>query len=98
MLSQAPEDLAEDVEMGANRADEGDEVTKLVLTNFEILKSSSQTLPDQLSKLINGVRVQNDQQVTFEQIFSCLNHPRDSNNPELTQEDLLTESGSKRKA
>jgi len=37
---------------------EDDQETSIILTHFKVIKTSNKTLPDQMSRLVHGLRVQ----------------------------------------
>ncbi len=65
-------DLDEDCS-NAEQVAAADPAEHLIMTQFEIIKPSNKSFPDQMSRLISGTRVQNnDTQLTHKDILQSL--------------------------
>ena len=53
-------DLDEDSSNAAEQVAAADPAEHLTMTQFEIIKASNKSFPDQMSRLISGSRVQNN--------------------------------------
>ena len=53
-------------------SDLADHPNKLVITNFEISRGSNKAFPDQLSRLVLAMRMQNNLEFTARDIFTSI--------------------------